>query len=185
MRNKRGWWFPPLSDCRDKWVERFPHTDWAGRPGRLDLWRGRRMRPATLRVTLCNASPGQAIRVNQLKLLAYLACNACRPFGGRIASTRARTHGRAHMAVTSIRETSETRETREQFQMVTESRFVSLVTLPAKVPADFGNAGPLALPDAPHCGEKQETGDRSPGQGGPPLAFRDGAEPDGPPGPSP
>jgi hypothetical protein len=36
---KRGWRFPLLSDCRDKWVERFPHTDWAGGPCGLDLRR--------------------------------------------------------------------------------------------------------------------------------------------------
>ena len=25
---RRGWRFPALADCRDKWVERFPHTVW-------------------------------------------------------------------------------------------------------------------------------------------------------------
>ena len=26
---RRGWRFPPLSDCRDAWCKRFPHTVWA------------------------------------------------------------------------------------------------------------------------------------------------------------
>jgi hypothetical protein len=29
VKGDRGWRFPPLSDCRDKWCERFPHTVWA------------------------------------------------------------------------------------------------------------------------------------------------------------
>ena len=54
------------------------------------------MRACNAPDTLCNASPDQARQVNQLKLLAYLACNACRPFGGRIGNARAHTGTRAY-----------------------------------------------------------------------------------------
>jgi hypothetical protein len=30
VKRERGWRFPPLSQCRDQWVERFPHTVWDG-----------------------------------------------------------------------------------------------------------------------------------------------------------
>jgi hypothetical protein len=32
IRRRRGWRFPPLAKCRDRWIERFPDTDWGGRP---------------------------------------------------------------------------------------------------------------------------------------------------------
>jgi hypothetical protein len=28
FRDRRGWRFPPLAECRDKWCERFPDTVW-------------------------------------------------------------------------------------------------------------------------------------------------------------
>jgi hypothetical protein len=32
VKGNRGWRFPLLSECRDKWCARFPHTDWDGGP---------------------------------------------------------------------------------------------------------------------------------------------------------
>jgi hypothetical protein len=28
VKRRRGWRFPPLAQCRDKWIERFPETVW-------------------------------------------------------------------------------------------------------------------------------------------------------------
>ncbi len=35
-RGRRGWRFPPLQHCRDKWKERFPATVWRDRHNRMD-----------------------------------------------------------------------------------------------------------------------------------------------------
>jgi hypothetical protein len=32
VHRRRGWRFPSLSKCRDRWCERFPDTDWGGGP---------------------------------------------------------------------------------------------------------------------------------------------------------
>jgi hypothetical protein len=28
VRRRRGWLFPPLNECRERWKQRFPETVW-------------------------------------------------------------------------------------------------------------------------------------------------------------
>jgi hypothetical protein len=40
-KGRRGWWFPPLSECRDAWVKSYPEPEWRDEAGDEEVseWR--------------------------------------------------------------------------------------------------------------------------------------------------